>query len=205
MKKNVAINGFGRIGRIVCKALINDKDINIVAINDLSDPEEMAYLYKYDSVHGICKDDIKTGKDTLVIGNKKVKILCEREAEKLPWKKLNVDLVIECTGAYTSLEDAQKHIKAGAKHVVISAPGKGDMKTIVYGVNEKTLVGDEEVFSAASCTTNALAPMLKCINDAYGIKKGKNTLVNGNKKVKMLCERESEKVPWKKLNVDQVI
>ncbi len=172
MKKNVAINGFGRIGRIVCKALINDKDVNVVAINDLSDPEEMAYLYKYDSVHGICKDEIKAGKDSLTIGNKKVKILCEREAENLPWKKLNVDLVIECTGAYTKLEDAQRHIKAGAKHVVISAPGKGDMKTIVYGVNEKTLNGDEEVFSAASCTTNALAPMLKCINDAYGIKKG---------------------------------
>lgn len=170
--KKVVINGFGRIGRLVARELIKDKEIKIVAINNPCDEEELAYLYKYDSIHGISKDKVKAGKGYLEINGKKIKTFAERDASKLPWKELDVDLVVECTGAYTKLEDAMIHINSGAKHVLISAPGKGDMKTIVYGVNENTLDGTEKVVSAASCTTNALAPILKVIDDVYGIKMG---------------------------------
>jgi glyceraldehyde 3-phosphate dehydrogenase len=172
MKKKIAINGFGRIGRIVFRGLINDPNIQIVAINDLSSPEELAYLLKYDSVHGTFDGNISYNNDLLIVNKKKIKILSEKDALNLPWKKMNIDLVLECTGLYTNIEDANKHIEAGAKHVVISAPGKGDMKTIVFGVNHKTLTGNEKVISAASCTTNALAPILKVINDKYEINSG---------------------------------
>lgn len=170
--KKVVINGFGRIGRLVARELIKEKDIQIVAINNPCDEAELAYLYKYDTIHGISKDKISYGKGYLQINGKKIKTFAERDASKLPWKELGVDLVIECTGAYTKLEDAMIHVNSGAKHVLISAPGKGNMKTIVYGVNETTLDGTEKVVSAASCTTNALAPILKVINDTFGIKAG---------------------------------
>ena len=172
MKKRVAINGFGRIGRLLCQILVKDKDIDIVAINASYTPEDLAYLYKYDTIHGISNDKVTANDKYLIVNNKKIKIVSNRDAALLPWKELKIDLVLECTGAYTNLEDAKKHIIAGAKHVIISAPGKGDMKTIVYGVNEKTLNGKEEVISAASCTTNALAPILKVIDDKIGIEYG---------------------------------
>ena len=176
----VAINGFGRIGRIAFRKMITGMDFNIVAINDLSTAEELAHLLKYDTVHRTFhKDEITFLENEIVIaGKKKIKVYSEKDPSNLPWKELNVDLVLECTGAFTKLEDAKKHIEAGAKKVLISAPGKGDMKTIVYGVNENNLTGDEDVVSASSCTTNCLAPLLKILNDNFGIEKGFMTTVH---------------------------
>ncbi len=176
--KKVAINGLGRIGRIVFKELINDKDIDIVAVNDFSSPEELVYLLKYDTVHGRFTMDVESGEDYIKCNGKRIKVYQEADALNLPWGDLEVDMVVECTGAYTKLEDAKKHIQAGAKCVIISAPGKGEMKTIVYGVNESTLTGSEEVISAASCTTNCLAPVLNVIEKNFGIDKGFMTTVH---------------------------
>ncbi len=178
MKKRIAINGFGRIGRIAYKNLIDDKDLEVVAINDLTTIEELAYLIKYDSIHGMFPYDVTIEKDELVCNGIHTKIYSVKDASELPWKELNVDIVLECTGVYTKLEDAKKHIQAGAKHVLISAPGKGEMKTIVYGVNENTLEGTEEVISAASCTTNCLAPVLNIIDKKFGIECGYMTTVH---------------------------
>lgn len=176
----VAINGFGRIGRLAFREMITSNDFDIVAINDLSNAEELAYLLKYDSVHrSFHENEISFKEDSLVIANKKyIKVYSEKDPENLPWKDLNVDLVLECTGAFTSLEGALKHINAGAKKVLISAPGKGEMKTIVYGVNESILDGTEQVVSAASCTTNCLAPVLNLLEKNYGIEKGFMTTVH---------------------------
>ena len=170
----VAINGFGRIGRIAFREMITGSDFDIVAINDLTNAEQLCHLIKYDTVHrSFHEDEISFEDDSLVIaGTKKIKVYTEKDPVNLPWKDLNVDLVLECTGAFTKLEDAHKHIEAGAKKVLISAPGKGDMKTIVYGVNDNILDGSEVVVSGASCTTNCLAPVLKVINDEFGIEKG---------------------------------
>lgn len=171
----VAINGFGRIGRIAFRQMITSTDFDIVAINSLgANAEEFAYLVKYDTVHrSFHEDDISfEGNDLVIAGKKHVAIFDEKDPENLPWKELDIDVVLECTGAFTSLEGASKHITAGAKKVIISAPGKDEMKTIVYGVNEETLDGTEKVISAASCTTNCLAPVLKVINDEFGIEKG---------------------------------
>ena len=179
MKKRVAINGFGRIGRTLFKELICDRTIEIVAINDFSAKEELAYLVKYDSIHGQFPGVVRVNRDgDFVCNGKVIKTFAERDALLLPWKKLKVDVILECTGAYTKLEDAMNHIKAGAKSVIISAPGKGDMKTIVYGVNEGELTGKEKVISAASCTTNCLAPVLKVLNDNFGVVRGFMTTVH---------------------------
>ena len=170
----VAINGFGRIGRIAFREMITTSDFDVVAINDLSNAEELAHLLKYDTVHrSFHEDEISfQGNDLVISGKKSIKVFSEKDAINLPWKELNIDLVLECTGVFTKKEDAMKHITAGAKKVLISAPGKGDMKTVVYGVNENILDGSEQVVSAASCTTNCLAPVLKVLNDNYGIVKG---------------------------------
>lgn len=170
----VAINGFGRIGRLAFREMITGVNFDVVAINDLSSAEELAYLLKYDTNHRRFYEDLIGNVDNnLVINNQKyIPVFNETEPENLPWKSLDVDLVLECTGHFTSLEGAQKHIKAGAKKVLISAPGKGDMKTIVYGVNDNILDGSETIISAASCTTNCLAPVLKVIDDNFGIKMG---------------------------------
>lgn len=176
--KKVAINGLGRIGRIVFRELIKEKDIEVVAVNDFSSPEELAYLLKYDTVHGRYTESIEFGDDYIKCAGKRVKVYCEADALNLPWEDLEVDMVVECTGVYTKLEDAKKHIQAGAKCVIISAPGKGEMKTIVYGVNECTLDGSEEVISAASCTTNCLAPVLNVLEKTFGINKGFMTTVH---------------------------
>ncbi len=178
MKKRIAINGFGRIGRLAYKDILSSDDLEVVAINDLTTPEELAYLVKYDTIHGRFAKDVKVVGDELVCGESRAKITSIKDAKELPWKELGVDLVLECTGVYTKLEDALGHIEAGAKHVLISAPGKGDMKTIVFGVNEDTLTGDETVISAASCTTNCLAPVLNILNRAYGIDYGFMTTVH---------------------------
>lgn len=171
----VAINGFGRIGRVAFREMITGVDFDIVAINDLTDAEELAYLLKYDTNHRSFHEDlIQFMNDELVINNRKrIKVYKEKDPSKLPWKELDIDLVLECTGLFTKEEDARKHIEAGAKKVLISAPAKGSaVKTIVYGVNEDTLTEQDVIVSGASCTTNCLAPVLKVLNDTYGIKVG---------------------------------
>lgn len=176
----VAINGFGRIGRLAFREIITGNDFDIVAINDLTNAEDLAYLLKYDTNHrSFHEDKISFEGDEIIINNRKrVRVFSEKDPENLPWKDLKIDVVLECTGAFTDKEGAEKHIKAGAKKVIISAPGKGDMKTIVYNVNDSTLDGSETIISAASCTTNCLAPVLKVIEDNFGIKKGFMTTVH---------------------------
>lgn len=176
----VAINGFGRIGRLAFREIITGNDFDIVAINDLTNAEDLAYLLKYDTNHrSFHEDKISFEGDEIIINNRKrVRVFSEKDPENLPWKDLKIDVVLECTGAFTDKEGAEKHIKAGAKKVIISAPGKGDMKTIVYNVNDSILDGSETIISAASCTTNCLAPVLKVIEDNFGIKKGFMTTVH---------------------------
>ena len=178
--KRIAINGFGRIGRIVFR-ILNDEnyDLDVVAINDLTDAKQLAYLLKYDSAHRNYKlNDISYEDDYLIVGDKKIKVLSEADPSNLPWKQLDIDIVLECTGFFIEKEKAMQHIKAGAKKVLISAPAKGDLKTVVYNVNDDILDGSEEVVSAASCTTNCLAPVLKVMDENFGIKKGYMTTVH---------------------------
>ena len=177
--KKVAINGFGRIGRLVFRLMVEDDDLEVVAINDLTDAEQLAYLLKYDTNHGNYKlDDITFDSENIIIDGKKIRVYSEKDPSMLPWKELDIDVVFECTGLFTSLEKAHAHIDAGAKKVIISAPAKGDLKTIVYNVNHEILDGTEEVISAASCTTNCLAPVLKVLEDNFGIEKGYMTTVH---------------------------
>ena len=171
--KKVAINGFGRIGRLAFRLLDNDPEMEVVAINDLTDAEQLAYLLKYDTSHRNYRvNEISFDEDNLIIGNRKIRIYKELDPANLPWGELGIDAVYECTGKFTSKEKAEAHIKAGAKKVIISAPAKGDVKTIVYGVNEHTLDGSEQIISAASCTTNCLAPVADALNKAFGIEIG---------------------------------
>ncbi len=175
----VAINGFGRIGRLVFRIMQEDPNFDVVAINDLTDAEQLAYLLKYDTSHRTYRvDDISFEGDYLVVGDKKIKVYAEMDPTNLPWGELGVDEVFECTGKFTDKEKAYAHIKAGAKKVIISAPAKGDLKTIVYNVNHEILDGTEEVISAASCTTNCLAPLADLINKKFGIVKGYMTTVH---------------------------
>ena len=175
----VAINGFGRIGRLVFRIMEEMDDMEVVAINNLKEAKQLAYLLKYDTSHRKYKaDEIGYDDNHIIIGNKKYLCLSIEDPVDLPWKELDIDMVFECTGKFTSEEDAKKHILAGAKKVVVSAPSKGNVKTIVYGVNEDILDGSEKVISAASCTTNCLGPVLKVINDNFGIKRGYMTTVH---------------------------
>ena len=175
----VAINGFGRIGRLVFRLMEDDSNFEVVAINDITEPEQLAYLLKYDTSHKNYRiDEITYGEDYIQVGDHKIKICKELDPANLPWKELGIDEVFECTGKFVKYEDAHKHIEAGAKKVIISAPGKGDMKTIVYNVNSDTLDGSEEIISAASCTTNCLAPVAKVLDEAFGIEKGFMTTVH---------------------------
>ena len=179
MKMRVAINGFGRIGRLIFRIMDQDSDFEIVAINDLTDAEQLAYLLKYDTAHRpYRKEEISFEGDMLVVGDKKIKVLSEKDPALLPWKELNVDLVYECTGLFTSEEKAKAHIEAGAKKVVISAPAKGNVKTVVYNVNHDILTKEDKIISAASCTTNCLAPVLNVIDKEFGIASGYMTTVH---------------------------
>lgn len=179
MKMRVAINGFGRIGRLIFRIMDQDSDFEIVAINDLTDAEQLAYLLKYDTAHRpYRKEEISFEGDMLVVGDKKIKVLSEKDPALLPWKELNVDLVYECTGLFTSEEKAKAHIEAGAKKVVISAPAKGNVKTVVYNVNHDILTKEDKIISAASCTTNCLAPVLNVIDKEFGIVSGYMTTVH---------------------------
>ncbi len=172
MKKRIAINGFGRIGRIAYRLLLGSSDYEVVAINSRGTAEENAYLLKYDTVFRKFDENITVLDDGIMVDTTFTKVLQFDDPEKCPWRELNVDLVLECTGAFTKKEDAYKHILAGAKHVIISAPGKDEMKTVVSGVNENILSRDDEIISSASCTTNCLAPVLKIIEDNIGIESG---------------------------------
>ena len=180
MSVKVAINGFGRIGRLAFRQMFGAEGYEIVAINDLTSPKMLAHLLKYDSAQGRYEkaETVEAGEDSITVDGKTIKIYSEKDAANLPWGKIGVDVVLECTGFYTSKDKAQAHIDAGAKKVVISAPAGKDLPTIVYGVNEKILTPDDKIISAASCTTNCLAPMAKALNDYAPIQSGIMTTVH---------------------------
>lgn len=175
----VAINGFGRIGRLAFRLMEEDSDYEIVAINDLTDAEQLAYLLKYDTNHRNYRiEDISFEGNDIIVGDRKVHVYSETDPKNLPWKDLDIDVVLECTGLFTDKEKANAHIEAGAKKVIISAPAKGDLKTIVYNVNHDILTGDETIISAASCTTNCLAPVVDVLDREFGIERGYMTTVH---------------------------
>ena len=174
----VAINGFGRIGRLTLRALLNQNTVDVVAVNDLTDTQTLAHLFKYDSVHGKFQGEVSATDTHLHINGREIRVLSERNPAALPWGQMGVTLVIESTGRFVDAEGAGGHLKAGAKKVVISAPAKGNIPTVVLGVNEDTLSGDETILSNASCTTNCLAPMAKVLDDAFGLEKGFITTVH---------------------------
>ena len=174
----LGINGFGRIGRLVLRRLLEvNSPLEVVAINDLTSPKVLAYLLKHDSNYGPFPWSIDFTEDALIVDGKKITVYAEKEAQHIPWKVVGAELIVECTGFYTSAEKAQAHLTAGAKKVLISAPA-GDMKTIVYNVNDDTLEANDTIISVASCTTNCLAPMAKVLNDAFGIKVGTMTTIH---------------------------
>ena len=180
MAINVAINGFGRIGRLVLRGIIESgrKDINVVAINDLGTIEANAHMLQYDSIHGSLKANVKATKTGISINGKVIKVISERDPAALPWAKMNVDVAMECTGLFTSHETASKHIEAGAKRVLVSAPASGADLTVVYGVNHKKLRKSHKVVSNASCTTNCLAPVAQVLDKTCGIARGYMTTVH---------------------------
>lgn len=179
MAVKVGINGFGRIGRLVLRGCLNDPDIRVVAINDLTDAQTLAHLFKYDSVHGTLPEDVRSEGDELIVGNRRIKVFSERDPAKLPWGDLGVEYVVEATGVFRSKDKAMLHVQAGAKKVLITAPAKNEDITIVMGVNE----GDydpakHQVVSNASCTTNCLAPVAKILDEKFGIKRGLMTTIH---------------------------
>ncbi len=180
MAVRVAINGFGRIGRLVLRALVESgrSDIEVVAINDLGSAEANAHLLKYDSVHGILPAEVSVEGDSMVVGDKRIKVIAERDPTKLPWADLKVDIVAECTGIFTDKDKAKVHLDAGAKRVLVSAPSKGADLTVVYGVNHDKLSADHMVVSNASCTTNCLAPVAWVLNETFGVHHGFMTTIH---------------------------
>lgn len=178
MAVKVAINGFGRIGRLALRLLVEDTNFEVVAINDLTDAKTLAHLFKYDSAQGRFNGNIEVKEGAFVVNGQEIKVTAERNPADLPWAELGVDVVLECTGFFTSQEKAGLHLEAGAKKVVISAPATGDIKTVVFNVNHDILDGSETVISGASCTTNCLAPMAKVLNDKFGIQKGFMTTIH---------------------------
>ncbi|MCF2613000.1 MULTISPECIES: type I glyceraldehyde-3-phosphate dehydrogenase [Fusobacterium] len=178
MAVKVAINGFGRIGRLALRLMVQNPEFDVVAINDLTDAHMLAHLFKYDSAQGRFNGTIEVKEDAFVVNGKEIKVFAQADPANLPWGELGVDVVLECTGFFTKKEKAEAHIQAGAKKVVISAPATGDLKTIVYNVNDNILDGTETVISGASCTTNCLAPMAKALNDNFGIVEGLMTTIH---------------------------
>ncbi|MBW0594571.1 type I glyceraldehyde-3-phosphate dehydrogenase [Mycoplasmopsis anatis] len=178
--KKIAINGFGRIGRLVLRRLVelNNKDLVVVAVNDLTDAKTLAHLLKFDTAFGQLKADVKVEGDSLFLNGNEIKVFAEKDPENLPWGELGIDLVLECTGRFVKREGASKHLKAGAKKVVVSAPAGSDVKTIVYNVNHETLTAEDDIISGASCTTNCLAPVVKVLVDNFGIKSGFMTTIH---------------------------
>ena len=178
MAKRIAINGFGRIGRLTFRNLIQMEGIEVVAINDLTDNATLAHLLKYDSVHGKFPGTVSADEHFLYVNNKKIHAIAERDPKALPWKDMGIDIVIESTGRFTDRETAGLHLSAGAKKVIISAPAKGDIPTIVLGVNDEVIHADHNIYSNASCTTNCLAPMVKVLDDAFGVESGFMTTIH---------------------------
>ena len=174
----VAINGFGRIGRLTFRNLLNNENVEVVAINDLTDNETLAHLLKYDSAHGRFPGEVTADGESLTVNGKRISVYAERDPEKLPWAKHEVDIVLESTGIFRDEAGAGKHLTAGAKKVIISAPAKGGIKTIVLGVNDDSLNGEADILSNASCTTNCLAPMAKIIHEKFTIEKGFITTIH---------------------------
>ncbi len=177
-KVKIAINGFGRIGRLVYRQIFDMKDIDVVAINDLTDPNTLAHLLKYDTAQGRFNADVKSTENSIIVNDENVIVYSQRDPSQIPWNKHDIDVVLECTGFFTSEDKASAHIKAGAKKVVISAPATGNIKTIVFNVNHDILDGSETIISCASCTTNCLAPMAKVIDDTYGLVNGLMTTIH---------------------------
>jgi glyceraldehyde 3-phosphate dehydrogenase len=181
MAIKVAINGFGRIGRNIARAIYEakrEKEIQLVAINDLTDIKTNAHLLKYDSVHGRFMAEVGSDENAIIINGDKIRVLAERNPANLPWGEMGIDVVLECTGFFTSKEKAEPHLQAGAKKVLISAPAGDDLPTIVFGVNDAILTANDRVVSNASCTTNCLAPLVKVLNDAFGLERGFMTTVH---------------------------
>ena len=179
MAVKVGINGFGRIGRNILRAAIEDKDIDFVAVNDITDPKVLAHLLKHDSIYGVIEGDVTATENSISVMGREIKVTAERDPAKLPWKALGVEVVLECTGLFTEKAKAEAHIAAGAKKVIISAPAKGEDKTFCYGVNHNLYdPAKHNVISNASCTTNCLAPVAKVINDSFGIVRGLMTTVH---------------------------
>lgn len=170
--KKIAINGFGRIGRLTFRQLLQKQEIEVVAINDLADTKTLAHLLKFDSVHGKLPHEVDHTEDSISVDGKTIKVFSENDPAQLPWKELEIDIVLECSGIFRTSEKMSLHLKAGAKKVVLSAPTKDDVKTIVLGVNDSELSADDVLISNASCTTNCLAPMAKVLQDNFGIAKG---------------------------------
>ena len=195
MAVKVAINGFGRIGRLAFRQMFGHEGSEIVAINDLTSPEMLAYLLKYDSTQGNYsrEHEISAGEDSITVDGKTIKIYKEKDANDLPWGELGVDVVLECTGFYTSKAKAQAHLNAGAKKCVISAPAGSDLKTIVYNVNHETLTAEDDIISAASCTTNCLAPMAKGLNDFAPIVSGIMTTIHADTGDQMILDGPQRK------------
>ena len=179
MAINIGINGFGRIGRLVFRRVLQQGGFNVVGINDITDAKTLAYLLKYDSVHGIFDGDVKAEENAIVVNGKKYRVTAEKDPSKLPWKELGADIIIEGTGIFTSREKLQPHITAGAKKVLLNAPAKDEIDaTVVLGVNDSVLTGKEQFVSNASCTTNCLAPMVKVLNDSFGLEQGFMTTIH---------------------------
>lgn len=174
----VAINGFGRIGRLTFRNLLTKENIEVVAINDLTDTKTLAHLLKYDSAHGIFPHEVTYDNESLTVNGKKIKVLAQKDPSALPWGSMGIEVVLESTGRFVDEEGAGMHLKAGAKKVVISAPAKGNIPTVVLGVNDETLTGKETILSNASCTTNCLAPMAKVLHEKFGIQKGFITTIH---------------------------
>lgn len=189
----VAINGFGRIGRVALRLINNENDIEVVAVNDLTDAHQLAYLYKYDSVHGKINEDVSDDGGNIIINDKRIKVFSESDPSKLPWKELNIDIVLECTGVFTSSEKCKAHLNAGAKRVIISAPAKDETKTVVYNVNHDILTSEDKIISCASCTTNCLAPVIDLLHKNFGVKKAFMSTVHA-----MTNDQETLDIPHKK-------
>jgi glyceraldehyde 3-phosphate dehydrogenase len=194
----IAINGFGRIGRLAFREIIKNKKLEVVAINDLSAPSMLAYLLKYDSTQGTFNANVSYTDNAILIDNKPISVYAERNPEELPWSKHQVDLVLECTGIFETKEKASAHFKAGAKKVIISAPSDKDVKTIVYNVNHQILQKDDKLISCASCTTNCLAPMAKVLNDKFGIITGQMTTIHAYTNSQPLMDTPDPKVNYRK-------
>jgi glyceraldehyde 3-phosphate dehydrogenase len=179
MTVNIAINGFGRIGRLVCRLAALHEELNVIAINDLVPADNLAYLFKYDSTHGSFQGEVKAEEDAIIVNGQRILVFSEKDPEKLPWKDLHIDYVVESTGIFTTPEGAGKHLAAGAKRVVITAPAKGEIPTFVMGVNEKNFNPQKDhIVSNASCTTNCLAPITKVLLDKFGIEEGLMTTIH---------------------------